>query len=43
MVGDYEMETKSGERFLARVPAFSLDLPQQVPQPNNPQQSIRLH
>jgi ApaG protein len=30
MVGDYEMETRSGERFLARVPAFSLDLPPQL-------------
>jgi ApaG protein len=27
MVGDYEMETPAGERFLIRVPAFSLDLP----------------
>jgi ApaG protein len=27
MVGDYEMETKSGENFLVRVPAFSLDTP----------------
>lgn len=30
MVGDYEMSTDNGERFLARVPAFSLDSPQQV-------------
>ena len=29
MVGDYEMETRSGENFLVRVPAFSLDTPQQ--------------
>jgi ApaG protein len=29
MVGDYEMETRGGENFLARVPAFSLDTPQQ--------------
>ena len=29
MVGDYEMETGSGENFLVRVPAFSLDTPQQ--------------
>jgi ApaG protein len=29
MVGDYEMSTPSGEHFLARVPAFSLDSPQQ--------------
>jgi ApaG protein len=28
MVGDYEMETKEGENFLVRVPAFSLDTPQ---------------
>ena len=29
MVGDYEMETKNGDNFLVRVPAFSLDTPQQ--------------
>ncbi len=29
MVGDYEMSTQGGERFLARVPAFSLDSPRQ--------------
>jgi ApaG protein len=29
MVGDYEMETGSGEKFLVRVPAVSLDTPQQ--------------
>lgn len=28
MVGDYEMETPTGETFLIRVPAFSLDSPQ---------------
>jgi ApaG protein len=28
MVGDYEMSTEGGERFLAHVPAFSLDSPQ---------------
>ncbi len=28
MVGDYEMETRQGENFLVRVPAFSLDTPQ---------------
>ncbi|WMS44495.1 Co2+/Mg2+ efflux protein ApaG [Acuticoccus sp. MNP-M23] len=27
MVGQYEMETAGGERFLVDVPAFSLDLP----------------
>ena len=30
MVGDYEMETDRGENFLARVPAFSLDSPQET-------------
>ncbi|MGH7093622.1 MAG: Co2+/Mg2+ efflux protein ApaG [Stellaceae bacterium] len=30
MVGDYEMSTQAGERFLAHVPAFSLDSPQQA-------------
>ena len=30
MVGDYEMETRSGENFLVQVPAFSLDTPQQT-------------
>ncbi len=34
MVGDYEMETKSGENFLVRVPAFSLDTPQAAARPN---------
>ena len=29
MVGDYEMETPSGETFLIRVPTFSLDSPQE--------------
>jgi ApaG protein len=43
MIGDYEMETKSGERFLVRVPAFSLDVPQQVPHRDSSQQSARLH
>ena len=28
MVGDYEMETRNGENFLVRVPAFALDTPQ---------------
>lgn len=27
MVGQYEMERESGERFLVDIPAFSLDLP----------------
>jgi len=30
MVGDYEMETEGGDNFLARVPAFSLDSPQET-------------
>jgi len=30
MVGDYEMETPAGEKFLIRVPAFSLDSPQEA-------------
>ena len=38
MVGDYEMETRSGERFLARVPAFSLDIPPQGGRADNPEQ-----
>src|SRR3954452_9160019 len=29
MVGRYEMETKSGENFWVRIPAFSLDSPHQ--------------
>jgi ApaG protein len=29
MVGSYEMETRSGESFLVRIPAFSLDSPHQ--------------
>jgi len=29
MVGDYEMTTEAGDSFLAHVPAFSLDSPQQ--------------
>jgi len=43
MVGDYEMETKAGERFLAAVPAFSLDLPPQSRSPDSPQPSVVLH
>ena len=34
MVGSYEMETASGERFDARIPAFSLDSPHQIARPN---------
>src|SRR5215470_16194925 len=29
MVGDYEMETPTGETFLIHIPAFSLDSPQE--------------
>jgi ApaG protein len=29
MVGDYEMETRGGEKFLIRVPSFSLESPQE--------------
>jgi ApaG protein len=43
MVGDYEMETTAGERFLARIPAFSLDLPQPSRSPDSPRPSIVLH
>lgn len=43
MVGDYEMETAAGERFLARVPAFSLDLPQPSRSPGSSQPSIVVH
>lgn len=31
MVGDYEMETDGGERFLVDIPAFSLDSPHDRP------------
>jgi ApaG protein len=34
MVGTYEMETTSGERFHIDIPAFSLDSPDQVKRPN---------
>jgi ApaG protein len=30
MVGEYEMETASGERFAVEIPAFSLDIPGQM-------------
>jgi ApaG protein len=43
MVGDYEMETRDGEFFLARVPAFSLDLPPQLQQAGRPEHPGRLH
>ena len=34
MVGHYEMETDDGDRFDAKVPAFSLDSPYQMSRPN---------
>ena len=43
MVGDYEMETGSGENFLAQVPAFSLDVPQPAARPGGRQQPTLLH
>lgn len=43
MVGDYEMQTDAGERFLARVPAFSLDSPGPTPRPGSPQPPLRLN
>jgi ApaG protein len=43
MVGDYEMQTGEGERFLVQIPAFSLDSPQQVGSPGSPQRPMRLN
>jgi ApaG protein len=43
MVGDYEMESDGGERFLVRIPAFSLDSPSRPAQPGSPQQPLRLN
>src|ERR1700681_1736132 len=43
MVGDYEMETGSGETFLAHIPAFSLDMPHPPARPGMPQQPTRLN
>lgn len=34
MFGSYEMETKTGERFSIKIPAFSLDSPYQARQLN---------
>ena len=34
MVGSYEMETPTGERFEVAIPAFSLDSPHQSVRPN---------
>jgi ApaG protein len=44
MVGDYEMETSEGERFLIRIPAFSLDRPAHIPVSiDSPQHARRLN
>jgi len=43
MVGDYEMETDVGERFLVRVPALSLDTPGVPAQPDSAQHPLRLN
>ena len=44
MVGDYEMETPAGEKFLIRVPAFSLDRPAHIPiTDDSPQHPRRLN
>lgn len=43
MVGDYEMETRDGERFLIRIPAFSLDSPGVPTKPGGQQQPLRLN
>ncbi len=44
MVGDYEMETRGGESFLVRVPAFSLDTPQRWrPASTDPRTTTRRH
>jgi ApaG protein len=43
MVGDYEMESDGGERFLVRIPAFSLDSPGVPARPGSPQQPMRLN
>lgn len=34
MNGEYEMETEFKERFLIKIPAFSLDSPEQIKRPN---------
>lgn len=34
MTGHYEMATRTGDRFLVEIPAFSLDSPEQVKRPN---------
>ena len=34
MSGEYEMETDFQERFLVKIPAFSLDSPDQMKRPN---------
>ena len=42
MVGDYEMETTTGETFLVNIPAFSLDQPAGA-DPDTPQPRAWLH
>ncbi|MEK6745455.1 MAG: Co2+/Mg2+ efflux protein ApaG [Pseudomonadota bacterium] len=34
MTGEYEMETEFKERFLIKIPVFSLDSPEQMKRPN---------
>lgn len=34
MVGNYEMSTDAGDKFLVDIPAFSLDSPDQIKRPN---------
>ena len=34
MTGAYEMETEAKERFVVRIPVFSLDSPDQIKRPN---------
>lgn len=43
MVGDYEMETRGGENFLVRIPAFSLDIPPQFLRASEAERPTRLH
>ncbi len=43
MVGDYEMETRSGENFLVRIPAFSLDIPPHFRRSGEAERPSRLH
>lgn len=43
MVGDYEMQTRDGERFLVQIPAFSLDSPQLAITGESLQRPMRLN